>query len=164
MRKLLLLITTILCLVGCAPVISSQSLQLVDNSISFAELRQAPERHIDKHLFLAGEIAAARNTNDGGELEIIQFPSDEQGKITDRDKSGGRFIAKASDFLEPAVYRNGLQVTLVGKVLGKKTMQLDSVDYTYPVLAVHEIYLWKTEELRRPPMFHFGIGVGTIIH
>lgn len=163
MRKLFLSMIAMLCLVGCAPVISSQSLNLVDHDISFANLRQDPDRYIGRHFFLAGEIAAIWNSNDGGEIEIIQFPADERGEVIDRDKPGGRFLAKSPDFIEPAVYRSGLLVTLVGKVIGKKTLPLDTIDYTYPVLAIDELYLWKPEGPRRSPAFNFGIGIGTIL-
>lgn len=163
MRKLLLIVATIIFLAGCAPVISSQSLSLVDREISFAELRQTPDRYIGKHFLLAGQIAGVWNTNEGGELEIVQFATDEKGEITDMTKSGGRFIARKAEFLEPAVYRNGLLVTVVGEMKGKKNMLLDDATYTYPVLVVREIHLWKPEELPKPATFHFGIGVGTIL-
>lgn len=164
MRTLFLLTAITLCLAGCATVISNQSLRLVDRGISYAELRQDPDRYIGRHLLLAGGIAGVRNTNEGGELELVQFATDESGKITDTTSSGGRFIARSSRFLDPAVYQTGLLVTLVGEVLGKKKMQLGEVVYTYPVLIIREIHLWKPEEVPRPPTIHFGIGIGTIIH
>jgi outer membrane lipoprotein len=164
MRMLFLLTATTLCLAGCAPVISNQSLRLVDRGISFAELRQDPDRYVGRNLLLAGGIAGVRNTNEGGELELVQFATDENWKITDTANSGGRFIAWSSGFLDPAVYMTGLLVTLVGEVLGKKNMLLGEVLYTYPVLVSREIHLWKPEELPGPPTFHFGIGIGTIIH
>lgn len=163
MRTLILLTATALCLAGCAPVLSNQSLRLVDRGISFAELRQEPDRYMGRHLLLAGGIAGVRNTNEGGELELVQFATDENGKITDTANSPGRFIATSPAFLDPAVYRTGLLVTLVGEVLGKKSMLLGDVDYTYPLLAIREIRLWKPEEFPKPPTFHFGIGIGTTI-
>lgn len=163
MRALLLFAVLILFLAGCAPIISDQSLRLVDRRVSFAELRQDPERHVGKYILLGGGIAGVRNTSQGGELEVVQFRTDESGKITDTASSGGRFIARSTGFLDPALYRTGLIVTLVGEVEGKRTMLLGEVEYTYPVLAIREIRLWRPEEMPRPPSFHFGIGVGTII-
>lgn len=164
MRKFLLLVTSIIFLAGCAPVISEQSLSLVDRELSFAELRKAPDSYIGKHILLGGEIARVSNSNDGGELEVVQFSTDENGEITDKAKSGGRFIARSTEFLEPALYRTGLLVTVVGKMQGKKNKTLGDVLYTYPVLAIREIHIWKPEELSYPPTFHFGVGVGTILY
>ena len=164
MRTLFLLTAAILCLAGCAPVISSQSLRLVDRGVSFAQLRQEPDRYVGRHLLLGGGIAGVRNTREGGELEIIQFATDEDGTIGDTTNSGGRFLVRSPDFLDPAVYQAGLLVTLVGVVEGKRKMLLGEVVYTYPVLALREIHIWRPEELPRPPVFHFGIGIGTVIH
>jgi outer membrane lipoprotein len=164
MRKLLLLIASILCLAGCASVISNQSLSLVDRGVSFTELRKSPDRYIGRNLLLAGEIVGVGNSIEGGELELVQFAADENGEITDTANSGGRFIARKAEFLDPAVYRTGLLVTLVGEVQGKINMLIGDVDYTYPVLTIREIHLWKPEEFRNPQTFHFGFGVGTIIH
>jgi outer membrane lipoprotein len=163
-RAFLLLTAMIPFLAGCATIISHESLSLVDRGISFKELRQDPDRYVGKHILLGGGIAAVRNTTGGGELELVQFNTDGNGEITDSAASGGRFIAFSTDFLDPALYRIGLLVTLVGTVQGKKTMWLEEVNYTYPVLAIRELHLWQPEEMSAPPSFHFGIGVGTIIH
>ena len=164
MRKLLFLVTSIIFLAGCAPVISKESLSLVDREISFTELRKAPDSYTGKHLLLGGEIARVSNSKEGGELELVQFSTDEDGEITDKAKSGGRFIAKSAEFLEPALYRTGLLVTVVGKAQGKRSKLLGDVLYTYPVIAIREIHIWKPEELSYPPTFHFGVGVGTILY
>lgn len=164
MRTMFLMVATALCLAGCATVISKQSLQFVDRGVSFAELRHDAERYMGRNLLLAGGIADVRNTNEGSELELVQFATDRDGNITDTAKSGGRFIARSSGFLDPALYRTGLLVTLVGEALGKRNMPLGDVAYTYPLLEIREIHLWKPEEFSNPPTFHFGIGIGTIIH
>jgi len=154
MRKLLLLIATTLCLGGCTSVISSQSLSLVDRGISFTELSNTPERYIGINLLLAGEIVGVRNSIGGGELELVQFATDENGEITDTANSGGRFIASKAEFLNPDVYRTGLLITLVGEVQGEINMPLGDVDYTYPVLVIREIHLWTPKKFRNPPTFH----------
>ena len=163
MRAALFLVVLISSLAACTPVISKDSLNIVDRRVSFTELRKEPERYVGKNLLLGGGIVGVRNMADGSELELVQFAADESGEITDTAASGGRFIAWSSGFLDPALYRPGLLVTLVGEVRGKKTMPLGNVDYTYPVLAVREMHLWKPEEMT-PTLFHFGVGVGTVIH
>lgn len=164
MRALLLPVAMVIYLAGCAPVISDQSLRLVERGISFAELRQEPERQTGKYFLLGGAIAAVRNSSAGSELELVQFKTDESGKITDMAASGGRFLALSSAFLDPAIYRPGQLVSLVGEVRGKRTRLLGEVPYEYPVLAIREIHLWKPEEIPATPSFYFGFGIGTIIH
>lgn len=164
MRVLLLLAITVLCTSGCSTIISRQSLTLVDRGLSFTELRRDPERYRGKHVLLGGGIAGVRNTSAGGEIEVVQFKTDESGEISDTAASGGRFIAISADFLDPVLYKIGFLVTLVGRVEGRKTMWLEGVEYNYPVLAIRELHLWQPEEMSPPPSFQFGIGVGTIIH
>ena len=62
MRTLILLTSAMLFMAGCAPVISNQSLRLVDRKISFAELRQDPDRY------------ARRGAGCCGKVEIISLP------------------------------------------------------------------------------------------
>jgi outer membrane lipoprotein len=163
MRRTLILAVALISLAGCATVISDQSLRLVDRGVSFAELRQDPQRHIGRYLLLGGVIVSVRNTSEGGELEVAQLKTDERGEITDTGSSGGRFIAASSTFIDPALYKPGNLVTLVGEVRAKRTKPLGDLEYTYPVLAIREIHLWRPGEVSLPPTFHFGIGVGTII-
>src|SRR6266540_857389 len=110
MRRLLLLTAMILCLPGCASVISRDSLSLVDRRASFAELKGNPDQYLGKYFLLGGGIAAVRNTNEGGEIEVVQFKTDDQGKITDTVNTEGRFLAKSRGFIDPAVYKAGLLV------------------------------------------------------
>lgn len=162
--RLLILSVVALCLcAGCAPVFSAQTLRLVDRGVTFAGLRRAPERYAGRTVLVGGTIAAVRNTKEGGELEVVEHPTDEEGEITDTATSGGRFLARSTSFLDPLVYRRGFLVTLVGEVRGEESRPLDAVDYTYPVLTIRALHLWQPEEVPGPPRFHFGIGVGTII-
>ena len=76
------LLLCLLLLSGCASVISNQSLNLVDHWISFAELRQDPNRYMGRYFLLGGEIVGVRNSNEGGELELAQFATDRNGEIS----------------------------------------------------------------------------------
>ncbi|HLO27194.1 MAG TPA: Slp family lipoprotein [Geobacteraceae bacterium] len=163
MRTSAFLALMLLFLTGCAPIFSDQSLRLVDRGMSFSELRKKPDQCMDRYLLLGGAVAAVENTNEGGELEVVQFGTDEDGRIIDTSNSGGRFLARSPDLLDPAVYQPGFLVVLVGKCAGSKTMRLGDMDYTYPVLDIKEVHI-QEPEVTAPPVFHFGVGVGTIIH
>ncbi len=130
---------------GCARVISDQSRSLVDPTIQFAGLRQNPDAYIGKIVLLGGRIASARNTKEGSVLEIVQFDLD--GDVPqDSFISHGRFLATSVDFLDTLIYKADRRVTLVGEVKGKKTLPLDEVEYTYPVVAIREIHVWAPAE------------------
>lgn len=163
MRLFVLLVIALLCCTACTLPISQPSLDLVDREITFAALRQNPDRYSGRYLLLGGAIAGVRNTSAGSELEVVQFATDHSGRITATDNSGGRFIVQVGTFSDPAVYQGRL-VTLVGKVKGQTHARLDEIDYLYPVLTAHELHLWKPEEHPDASRVHFGIGVGTVFH
>lgn len=161
MRLFLLVAAALLGAAACTTAVSKQSLGLVDSGITFEELRQEPERHVGRYLLLGGAIAAVRTSASGGsELEVVQFPTNNRGRITATDRSAGRFIAVDAAFRDPAIYRPGRLVTLVGQVAGSKSGRLGEVDYLYPVLTVHELRLWAPEEYPGASPVHFGIGIG----
>lgn len=164
MRLFVLVVAALTCVAGCTPPISRPSLNLVDPSVSFADLRQNPDRYRGRTLLLGGAIAAVRALPGGGsELEMVQFPTDRRGRITATNTSGGRFIARDGVFRDPAIYRPGRLMTLVGKVEGVQKGHLGGIDYSYPVLTVVEFHLWPEDERpgASPVRFGIGIGVGT---
>ena len=166
MRLCCLIFAMLFVTAACTTPVSKQSLNLVDPGITFEELRLDPDRHIGRYLLLGGAIAAVRVSGSGGsELEVVQFPTDHRGRITTTDRSDGRFIALDNAFRDPAIYRPGRLVTLVGQVAGEKTGRLGEVDYLYPVLTVHELNLWDSGDYPGASPVHFGIGIGVgVIH
>jgi outer membrane lipoprotein len=62
------------------------------------------------------------------------------------DKTEGRFLALDSRYLDVYVYAQGREVTVAGEVLGKRTLPLDTTEYTYPLIRVKELYLWPVIE------------------
>jgi outer membrane lipoprotein len=167
MRFFVLVVAVLACAAGCTPPISRPSLNLVDPSVSFADLRQNPESYRGRILLLGGAIAAVRALPGGGsDLEMVQFSTDKVGRITATNTSGGRFIARDGVFRDPAIYRAGRLMTLVGKVEGARRGRLGDVDYLYPELTVVELHLWPEDERpgASPVRFGIGIGVGTVFH
>ncbi|WP_432823524.1 Slp family lipoprotein [Trichloromonas sp.] len=161
MRLLVLIVITLLGATACSTAVSKESMELVDPSVSFEVLHQDPDRYVGRYLLLGGAITDVRPSADGGsELELVQLPTNNRGKVTATDNSDGRFIAQDTTYRDPAIYRNGRLVTLVGQVTGSKTARLGEMDYRYPVLTVHELRLWTPNDHPGSSPVHFGIGLG----
>jgi outer membrane lipoprotein len=148
MKSTLLILSTLLFLSGCAHVMSEEARSLVDPAITFSRLRSEPESLVGKYVMLGGIIAGVRNEKDGSQLEVVQSPmgSDELPEEASH-ASGGRFLAVTSGFLDPLVYKTGRRITLVGQVRGKQNQPLEKIDYTYPVISIREIHVWKKSEI-----------------
>ncbi len=160
MKRIFLLGAAFLLLAGCAHVISEESRNLVDPTIQFQNLRSNPDSYLGKYVMLGGTVAAVRNSKEGSQLEVVQSPleSDDLPEETSHT-SGGRFLATTSRFLDPLVYEIGRRVTVVGQVQGKKTLPIDQVDYTYPIITIREIHVWSKSELEQsqypPPGYYY---------
>lgn len=151
MKKLLLLCTAFLFLAGCAHVISEESRNLVDPTIQFPNLRANPDSYAGKYVMLGGTIAGVQNSKDGSQLEVVQSPLESDDLPEEAShSSGGRFLATTSRFLDPIVYKMGRRVTVVGQVQGKKTLPIDKIEYTYPIIAIREIHVWRKSEIEQP--------------
>lgn len=161
MRLFLLAVATLFGAAACTPVVSKQSLGLVDPGLTFEALHQNPDRHVGRYLLLGGVIAEVRGSVRGGsEMEVVQFPTNDRGRIISTDHSAGRFILLDNAFRDPAIYYPGRLVTLVGQVAGSRTAQLGEVEYLYPVLTVYELHLWPLEDYPGGSPARFGIGIG----
>jgi len=151
MRGKLLAAALLLLLSGCAHVISEESRALVDPAITFSALRAAPDTYRGRYVLLGGVVAGVQNEKEGSRLEVVQTPLDSDELPEEAShSSGGRFLALSSAFLDPLVYKQGRRVTLVGQVQGKRELPIDQVQYTYPVVVIREIHVWKKSEIEQP--------------
>jgi outer membrane lipoprotein len=153
---LLVALTLLFCAGGCAPPFSQATLDQVDYSITFTELRSDPYRYKGKWVMIAGVIVSARNTQEGTFIEVLQRPTGRRGQPLDTDATEGRFIISSAKFLDDAVYHGGRLITVIGEVAGLRVQQLGETEYRYPVVEARELQLWEPSS---GPYFIFGVSV-----
>jgi len=139
---LLVLTLILLILAGCS-VVPRELRREVDRSISFQELKQSPDAYVGRKVLLGGEIIETRVFQDETELEILQKPLGSGDAPLETDKSGGRFLVQNKAYLDPAIYRSGRYVTVLGEVMGEKTLRIGETDYRYPLLVSKFLHLWS---------------------
>jgi outer membrane lipoprotein len=157
-----LIMGLIVALFACAPAFSRHSLDQVETNISFQALLQDPESYRDRIVMYGGEIIQTRAEANETWVEVLQKPLDGDNRPQETDVSYGRFFIQFQGFQDPAIYAPGRKITVIGEVQGKRTEKIKDLDYSYPVLLSRESHLWRAEA-SRGPMFHFGIGIGTVI-
>ncbi len=128
---------------SCLSPFSKSTLEQVNLEISLKELRESTDSHEGLTMLLGGNIIEAHNKQEGTLLKIIQKRLDRRGHPCAEDITGGRFMVLVDDFLDPAIYREGRKVTIIGKIQEKQVEKIGEVDYIYPLLHAEEIYLWK---------------------
>jgi len=148
-------------LASCAPVISQRTLKEVDQGLSFEQLLENPEAYKGKTVLLGGNIIETQNFPERTLITVLQRPLGFRKKPAVEDKSKGRFIVYVAGFLDPAIYRPGRKITVVGSVVGKEVRPLGEIEYGYPVIEKKELYLWPAEDYSvGGPRLHFGVGIG----
>lgn len=152
---------TALMIAGCAPVISQEALKEVNQRVHFEQLLEDPEAYRGRIVMLGGDIIETQNFPEKTLIVVLQRSLGFRKKPATEDVSKGRFIISVQGFLDPAIYRPRRKVTVVGSVVGKEVRPLGEIEYTYPIIAKRELYIWPLEEFpETEPRLHFGVGIG----
>jgi outer membrane lipoprotein len=87
---------------------------------------------------------------------VVQKPLDSRERPEDTNISEGRFLILSEGYLDSAIYSQGTEVTVAGKVIGKRVRPLGEIQYTYPLIKSSEIHLFTPS---RGIPIRFGIGI-----
>jgi outer membrane lipoprotein len=143
---------------GCAGGISSRLKAEVTYQGPFSAVQADPHKFVGEVVMLGGKIL---QTEPGSsEMTVLELPLDSRDRPENVDRSEGRFMVLSSWFLDPAIYREGTLVTVVGRVTGKRVRPIGDYDYVYPVIDPMDIKIWPKPETGYPHV-QFGIGFGT---
>ncbi len=151
---------------GCATSVIPESLEpQVDKAVTFSQVLEAPDSYRGKVVVWAGEVLKAKAMKGGTQLEVLQLPlDDEQGPVTNRMESKGRFLALQHEFLDPATMTDGTRVTIIGEITGASVEKIDEADYRFPTLDVKHLHRWdsrRVDDRRAPgPWWNVFGGVG----
>lgn len=131
----------------------------IDATVTFADLKRAPDEYIGRTIMVGGTVIRAKRTDAETEVEVLQLPTEKDGPLSDdRLRSEGRFLAVRGAFLDPASLPQGTPITVIGTVKGETTRQLDESDYTYPILEIKHIIDWNSiaSQRRRDRSPYYG--------
>lgn len=146
---------------GCSPrLIPPEVLREVDPKLSLEEVRKDVDAQRGKRILLGGEIIEVHPAGAGTELEILEKPLNPAHYPMPIDDSEGRFILVYHGALDPALFKSGRRVTVVGKVSGSRAFPDGA---PVPVLEERFLHLWPPGG-RDPsePTFSFGLGFGAV--
>ncbi len=143
---------------GCAYPISKELRQEATKEITFPMVLQNPTGYVGSIVIWGGKIIETQNVAGGSEIFVLETPLDYQEMPEAEKYSEGRFIAKSSTFLDPEVYKKGRTITVAGEIAGRETKPLGKAEYTYPVIMVKQIHLWKKHRAyyTYPPPYYYG--------
>jgi outer membrane lipoprotein len=117
------LIFLLLISAGCTPFISRELKREISRDITFRQVINDPEAYTGKTVLISGIIIGSKNTKEGTLIEILQKQADIEGRPKDVDNSG--------------------------EIKGKRVLPLGEIDYTYPLISIKEIHLFKVRKEER---------------
>ncbi len=132
----------LLFLAGCS---GGMSRQVRDEAMplpEFVALRAQPEEYRDETVILGGEIIETRNVPGVTTVLVLEQALGLDRKPKHFAASGGRFMVRFGEFLDPALFAAGRQVTTAGRVAGTETEMVGEAPYDYVLLEGREIHLW----------------------
>jgi outer membrane lipoprotein len=136
---------TLLTGTGCTQyVISTPLREQAALSPAFTTVRANPGKYIGYTVIWGGVIIETVNQPNHTTITILQTPLELYQVPKDPEQSQGRFIARVDGYLDREVYHKGRKVTVAGQISGQETLPIGEMQYTYPVVKVQEIYLWRS--------------------
>lgn len=145
-RSLIALLTPLL-FSACSSSIPSQIRSAPEGAPELAQAQQRSDELSGQAVRWGGIIQRIQNRQDHSRLEIIAFPLGSDARPLDSDQTLGRFIADIGHFLEPEVYTEGRQITVVGQLQGTERHSIGEFSYVYPVIKVEHYYLWPIKQV-----------------
>lgn len=139
LNMLLLLAATA---VGCASNVPAPIRQETPAAPRVAEVRGDPERFVGSEVRWGGVIVLTRNEAEVSVVEVVERSLDGSGRPKLSDRSEGRFLARVPGFLEPTIYAQGREITVVGRLAEPRSGTIGESPYLYPVVDAQTYHLW----------------------
>ena len=89
-----------------------------------------------------GEIVEVRPLENRTCLEIMSRDLGSSARPRETDSTQGRFIACKPGFIDPAAFKPGREVTVVGNVAGVDSGKIGEFEYRFPRVTADTVYLW----------------------
>ncbi len=145
------LVVAILCLgaTSCAP-FSSDLMRRVDPTVTLAEVQRDPQPFVGKEVLWGGIIAESRVYQNETHIFVRKTDLDYEKRPTHLDRSTGRFLVRYAGFLDPAIYRDGREISVIGEIAGREILPLSNTTYPYPIVVAKELHLWERRPVYAP--------------
>lgn len=98
-----------------------------------------------------GTIAAVEPAAGHTCFQIVGRPLGDSARPVHTDQSTGRFLACREGFYDPAVFVEGRELTVTGRIDGVEDREIGDYVYRHPRIDAERLYLWPE---RRDVVIH----------
>ena len=151
-RISLVLLIPILIISACAP-FSRSALKQVNVTDPFQEVQKDPQKYMNRNVLWGGVIINTDVKLNDTFIKMLDKNLDRQKRPEEGDISSGRFIVRYPGFLDPAVYKPGRELTVIGTLSGIEAAPVGELQYSYPVIDSNQIHLWEPRAKYRRPAY-----------
>ncbi len=132
----------------------------INSKLTLTQVKNNPGPYRGEMVLWGGKIIKTVPKEEETTIEVLNLPLDTKQRPQDTDNSEGRFLVLNSGFLDPYIYRQGRDITVVGKILELQKQVIGEKQYSYPVLNATKIHLWEEEKQKveiyhEPPYFNY---------
>jgi len=110
--------------------------------IPYQLIAQNTDAYKDTPIRWGGTVIEIENETDSSLMQVLFYPLNRHGYPQTNQPGEGRFAVRTSEFLDPAIFIKGTEVTVTGSVkeniertVGNKTIQI-------PLITAQAIHLW----------------------
>lgn len=146
LSRTLVLLMAALWLTACASTLPEAIREAPAGAPQLDEVRAEPDRFRGSTVRWGGLIAKVQNRAEDTLIEVVARPLERSGRPREVDASQGRFLARVAGFLDPAVYQEGREITVTGRVTGLEPRPVGEYDYPYVRVEVDLHHLWAVRE------------------
>lgn len=142
-RLFAMLIVALSLSLGACSGIPSGVMKQVDQGLTFEDAKTAPEQHRGKVFLLGGTVEERQDLKDRTWMLIHQHSLDSSNQPHIAAPSEGEFVVVISPPVDPAQYRRGKRVTVVGRMIGLKQVAGSDPARSFPSFVVLYLHPWK---------------------
>jgi len=98
--------------------------------------------HQNKAFRWGGSIINVVNEENSSQIQVLYYPIGSYGRPLTEKKTEGRFAISSPLFLDPAIYKEGAEITVTGILSGEIKQQIGKKTLTLPLLNIQNIHIW----------------------
>lgn len=136
---------------ACASQIPNEIRHVPPEMPSESAVREQPQHYLGARVRWGGTVVSVENRPSESVIEIISRPLESNGRPQDEQPGLGRFLARFSGFLDPAVITAGQPITVLGTVEGTEEHAIGKYQYQFPVIKIESYYLWPPKPVQAYP-------------
>lgn len=134
-------------LTACAT--TPDTVNFEQQNTSFVQVAQNPESFVGSQVRWGGIVARVENLERDTLVEIVNLPLDRQARPLASQQTGGRFIAMIPGFVDPLIYQQGKEITVVGVLNKPMPGKIGQHSVNFPVVETSGHHLWQERPVRQ---------------